>query len=88
MGEPCSEFSKRSQMFRTRHLGAVLPFHLFSALAQLLDHVVEATTEVTDFVVAIGKAYGDIEVTFSNAHNLVLKFQRNRSQIVAAFSCG
>jgi hypothetical protein len=72
----------------TLHLGAVQPFHLFSALAQLLDHVVEVTTEVTDFVVAVGKTYRDIEVPFSDPHNLALKFHHNKPQIIATICCG
>lgn len=64
-------------MFRARHLGAVVPFDLFAALAQLLDHMIEVTTEVSDFVVAVGEANRDIQVPSSDAHNLVLKFHPN-----------
>src|SRR5450755_2003299 len=70
VGEPGRKFSECGQAFHTRHLGAVQPFHLFPTLAQLLDHVVEATTEASDFVVAIGKTYCDIEFPFAEADNL------------------
>lgn len=53
----------------------------------MLDHVVEATTEVTDFVVAVGIPYRDIEVAFSDAHNLALKFPHNKPEISATVSC-
>jgi hypothetical protein len=66
----------------------VLTFHRLSAPAQLLNHMVEDTTEVPDLVIAIPKAYRDIEVPFSDAHNLALKFRHHKAQIVAALGCG
>ena len=60
VGEPGSEFSECGQVFRARHLGAVQPFDLFAALAQLLDHVVRVATEFPDFVIPIGKAHRDV----------------------------
>src|SRR5580765_434546 len=87
MGKPGREFSECGQMFRTRHLGGMLPFHFFSALAQLLDHAVKATTDFADSVVAISKAYRDIEITFPKAHNLAMKFQHNKLQIITTVSC-
>jgi hypothetical protein len=60
-------------------------FHSFSALSQLLNHMVEDTTEVSDFVIAIPKAYRNIEVAFSYTHNLVLEFRHHKAQIVADF---
>jgi hypothetical protein len=63
-------------------------FHSFSALSQLLHHVVEGTTEVPDFVIAMGKAYRDIEVPFSEADNLVPKFRHDNLQIITTVSYG
>jgi hypothetical protein len=88
MGKPGSKFSDCGQAFRTRHLLVVQPRHFFSAFAQLLNHLVEASSEVTDFVCAIGKAYPDIEVSFSDAHNLVLQFHPDKPEIIATICRG
>jgi hypothetical protein len=45
-------------------------------------------TEVPDFVIAMGKAYRDIEVPFSEADNLVPKFRHNKPQILVTFGYG
>jgi hypothetical protein len=49
--------------------------------------MVEDTTEVPDFVIAIPKVYRDIEVAFSETDNLALEFCHHKAQIVTAFGC-
>ena len=48
--------------------------NLFAALAQLLHHVVEVAAEVSDFVVAAGKADGDVQVAVADLRDLFLQF--------------
>jgi hypothetical protein len=60
MGERGGEFSNHGQVFRPSQLVAMQPFDLVAPFAQVLDHVVEATTEVSDCVAEIGEAYNNI----------------------------
>jgi hypothetical protein len=57
-------------------------FHSFSALSQLLNHMVEVTTEIPDFVIAIRETHRDIEVAFADAHNPAPQFGHNSLQVI------
>jgi hypothetical protein len=61
------------------------PFHRLSAHLQLLDHMVEAAPQFTDFVIPSRKTYRDIKVAFCNTGHLGLKFRHNKPQIVVTF---
>src|SRR5581483_1027893 len=52
VGESGGEFAEGGEMFGARHLSAMQTVDFFAALAQLLDHLIEVTTEVADFIVA------------------------------------
>jgi hypothetical protein len=82
-----SKFPDCGQTFCTRHLGATQEFHSRSALSQLLNHMVEVTTEIPDFVIAIRKTYRDIEVAFAHAHNPASQFGHNSLQVITT-PCG
>jgi len=83
VGKSSREFTERGQLFGTRQLVAMQPFGLVSALAQMMNHAVEATTEVSDSVVAIGEAYRDIQVAFFNTRNLLLEFHNELAATIA-----
>src|SRR5579871_4431785 len=85
---PGSKFSDCGQALSTRHLIAVLAFHLLSAHVQLLNHMVEDRTEVPDLVIAISKTYRYIEVPISKTDDLVPKVRNRKLQIVANIGRG
>jgi hypothetical protein len=85
------KFPDCGQAFRTRHLLAMLTFHRLTAPVQLLNHMVEDTTEVPNFVIATPKVYPDIEVPFAETDNLALKFRHHGSRRpteVGPIDCG
>ena len=67
-------FAQSGHVLGARHLRAVQAFDLVAALAQLLDHVIEVAAQVSDLVVAMGKADGDAQVAAAELRNLLLQF--------------
>ena len=61
-------------MFGAGYLGAMQNLDFFAAVPQLLHHVIEVAAEVSDFVVTIGEADGDIEIAVADLIHLLLQF--------------
>ena len=74
MGQAGGQLAERGQVFGARHLGAMQALDFFAAFAQLLHHVVEVAAEVSDLVVTLGKADGDVQIAFADQRDLLLQF--------------
>ena len=74
MRKSCGHLSESGEVFGTGHLRTVQAFDLDAALAQLLHHLVEVATEVSDFVVAVREADRDAEIPAAELRDLLLQF--------------
>src|ERR1035438_4715218 len=61
-----SQLTERRQVLGPRHLRTMQKIDLFPAVTQLLHHVVKIASEVSDFIVALCKAYSDVEIAFAH----------------------
>jgi len=68
-----SDFSEYGQALHLRNLAVVQLVELVAAVAQLLNHVVEVTTENSQLAAAIAEVCACIEIAIRDARNPVLK---------------
>ena len=74
MGQTSGHLSQGRKMLGTGHLRAVQALDLDPALAELRNHLIEVASQVSDFVVAMGKAHVRAEVTAPKLRNFLLQF--------------
>ena len=74
VGQASGHLSQGGKVLGARHLRAVQALDLDPALAELRNHLVEVASQVSDFVVAVGKAHVRAEVTAAELSNLLLQF--------------
>ena len=74
VGQASGHLSQGGKVLGAGHLRAVQALDLDPALAELRNHLVEVASQVSDLVVAVGKAHVRAEVTAAELRNLLLQF--------------
>ncbi len=61
-------------MLGARHLGAMQALDFLTALAELLNHLVEVAAKIADFVVAMRETDRNTQIASTQLSNLLLQF--------------